>query len=209
MAENYYIFRLDDPAKPGFCSFDKMYVGTKTTLNIVTNNLEKEQDYPETVEVLRSYFNGNYKATNNIAYSEMKILTPIKIVSEHETVFGKKCWTHINIWGFPYEMKCDSGLIHQIIFKHDKKYYRCIRAWLKNLCYESVSGDWHRLTDGFWGNAAVLDVTFTPDSTDFTFNNLLYVVEEIYDDLLAASDDITNIDKITMKGICEEIFADG
>ena len=29
MSEKYYILRLDDPAKPGFCTFDKMYVGTE------------------------------------------------------------------------------------------------------------------------------------------------------------------------------------
>ena len=210
MDEKYYIFQLDDPACPGFCSFNKLYVGTEATLNTVASNLEKEQHYPETVAALRSYFKGNHNATHNTAYSEMKILTPIKVVSEHKMAFDKKQWTHINIWGFPYEMKCDSGLIHQIVFKHDKKYYRCIRAWLKNLCYESVAGNWNQLTDGFWGNAAILDVAFTPDSTEFTFNNLLYVVEEIYKDALhAAVDDITDIDKITMKGICDEIFADG
>lgn len=210
MDEKYYVFQLDDPACPGFCSFNKIYVGTEATLNVVANNLEKEQHYPETVAALRSYFKGNTKATHNIAYSEMKILTPIKIASEHKTAFDKKRWTHINIWGFPYEMKCDAGMIHQIVFKYENKYYRCIRAWLKNLCYESVGGEWHQLTGGFWGNASILDVAHASDTADFTFNNLLYVTEETYKgDLHTAIDDMLKEDKISMKGICDEIFADG
>ena len=209
MNEKHYIFQLDDPACPGFCSFNKMYVGTEETLNVVANNIDKEESYPETAAALRSYFKGNTEATHSVAYSEMKILTPIKIASEHKIAFDQKLWTHINIWGFPYEMKCDSGMTHQIVFKHKNKYYRCIRAWLKNLCYESVAGDWQQLTDGFWGNRSILDVALVPDNTDFTFNNLLYVVEETYDDLQAAIDDIVLEGKINMKGICDEIFADG
>lgn len=210
MSEKYYIFQLDDPATPGFCSFNKLYVGTEADLMHVANNLEKENHYPETVAALRSYFNGNRDATHRIAYSTMKILTPIDIESEHKISFGEKKWTHINIWGFPYEMKCDSGITHQIVFKHDDKYYRCIRAWLKNLCYESVNGEWHQLTDGFWGNYSILDVSFMPDKKNFTFNNLLYVIEEIYEDeVKKAIDDLLLEEKIEMKGICDEIFADG
>ena len=43
MSEKYYILRLDDPAKPGFCTFDKMYVGTEETILQVASNLEKAE----------------------------------------------------------------------------------------------------------------------------------------------------------------------
>ena len=210
LSKKYYVFQLDNPATPGFCSFNKLYVGTEETLKAVASNLEKKNHYPETAAALRSYFNGNTDVTHRIAYSTIKILTPIEIENEHKISFAEKRWIHINIWGFPYAMKCDSGITHQIVFKHEDKYYRCIRAWLKNLCYEGVNGNWHQLTGGFWGNDSILDVAFMPNKTNYTFNNLLYVTEEIYeDDVKKALDDMLLEEKIEMKGICDEIFADG
>ena len=210
MSEKYYILDLDDPATPGFCSFNKMYVGTEGTINMVANNLEKDGQYPETVQAIRNYFKGNHAAEHNIAYRNEKVLVPITIESEHKTSFTSKKWTHINIWGFPYEMKCDSALVHQIVFSHNGTTYRCVRAWFKNLCYESFGGNWNRLNGGFWGNASVLDVSEVPGSEDFTFNNLLYVEEEHYEkDVPSAVEDMLNEKKIEFKKICDEIFADG
>ena len=137
-------------------------------------------------------------------------MIPITIESEHKTSFESKKWTHINIWGFPYEMKCESAIVHQIVFNHKGTTYRCVRAWLKNLCYESVGGNWNRLNGGFWGNDSVLDVFEVPGSNEFTFNNLLYVEEEHYkNDVPSAIEDMANDEKIEFKKICDEIFADG
>lgn len=210
MSEQYYIFQLDDPATPGFCSFNKMYVGTEETLNIVASNLEKSGSYPETAKAIRDYFKGNHSAKHRIAYQTHNVLEPIKIESEHKKFVENMKWTHINIWGFPYEMKCDSALIHQIVFNYEGSTYRYIRAWLKNLCYESVSGNWSPLDDGFWGNDSILYVASVPDSTDFTFTNLLYVEESHYEnDVPTAIKDMLDDEKIELKRICDEIFADG
>ena len=114
MSEKYYVLMLTDPATPGFCSFNKMYVGTEETINTVANNLEKAGHYPETVSALRNYFKGNHSAEHSVAYQRQKILVPVKIESERKISFDSKKWTHINIWGFPYEMKCDSAIIHQV-----------------------------------------------------------------------------------------------
>lgn len=210
MSEKYYVLMLTDPATPGFCSFNKMYVGTEETINTVANNLEKAGHYPETVSALRNYFKGNHSAEHSVAYQRQKILVPVKIESEHKISFDSKKWTHINIWGFPYEMKCDSAIIHQIVFKYDGKIYRCIRAWLKNLCYESFGGNWNELSGGFWGNYSILDVSRVPEKDEFTFNNLLYVKEEHYEsDISSAINDMLLEEKIEFKRICDEIFADG
>lgn len=210
LSEKYYVFQLDDPATPGFCSFNKLYVGTEETLKAVASNLEKSGSYPETARALRDYFKGNHSAEHRIAYRTQKVLVPIKIESEHKKFFENKKWTHINIWGFPYEMKCDSALIHQIVFNYDGNTYRCVRAWLKNLCYESVGGNWNPLNEGFWGNDSILYVASVPDSTDFTFTNLLYVEESHYeDDVPTAINDMLTDEKIELKRICDEIFADG
>ena len=210
MGEKYYMLKLDDPATPGFCSFNKLYVGTEETINTVANNLEKAGQYPETVQAIRSYFKGNNAAEHRIAYRTEKVLVPITIDSEHKTSIENRRWTHINIWGFPYEMKCDSAMFHQIIFTKKETTFRCVRAWLKNLCYESFGGNWEKLNGGFWGNASILDISMVPGSEDFTFNNLLYVEEEHYEnDAVSAINDMLNDEKIELKKICDEIFADG
>lgn len=210
MADKYYVLNLDDPATPGFCSFNKLYVGTEETISMVMNNLEKAGHYPETVNAIKSYFKGDHSAEHRIAYRTQKVLVPIKIEAEHKTSFENKKWTHINIWGFPYEMKCDAALIHQIVFNYDGNTYRCVRAWLKNLCYESFGGNWNPLSGGFWGNDSILYVASMPNSTDFTFNNLLFVEEEHYENNVhSAVNDMLLDEKIEFKRICDEIFADG
>lgn len=210
MGEKYYMLNLDDPATPGFCSFNKLYVGTEETINTVANNLEKAGQYPETVQAIRSYFKGNHAAEHRIAYRTEKVLVPITVDSEHKTSIENRRWIHINIWGFPYEMKCDSAMFHQIIFTKKETTFRCVRAWLKNLCYESFGGNWEKLNGGFWGNASILDISMVPGSEDFTFNNLLYVEEEHYEnDAVSAINDMLNDEKIELKKICDEIFADG
>ena len=90
MSEKYYILRLDDPAKPGFCTFDKMYVGTEETILQVASNLEKAERYTDTVTAIRSYFKGNLDAEHNIAYRNQKVLIPIKIEKEGVRT---KSWT--------------------------------------------------------------------------------------------------------------------
>ncbi len=208
MNDKYYIFYLDEPAMPGFCSFSKMYVGTKDLIFQVAANLTKRNSYPETVKAIYDYFNGNHNATHNIAYNERKVLTPIKILAEHNSTLPAHKWTHTNIWGFPYEMKCDSAKAHQIVFKHEKVVYRHLRVWFENLCYENTIGEWTPLDGGFWGNASILDVA--NNDNGFIFNNLLFVEEQRYDtDLEAALADLQDTNKLEFKKICDEIFADG
>lgn len=208
--EKYYVLHLDDPAAPSFCSFDKIYIGTEKTIKTVADNLEKNEHYLETVSAIRSYFNGNHSAAHNAAYRNLNVLIPVKIEAERKSAFNNKEWIHTNIWGFPYEMKCDSAIIHQIVFKYNGEIYRCIRAWLKNLCYEGYSGKWKILDGGFWGNSSILDVSNVSGQADFTFNNLLYVEEERYEsDISSAINDIQLDEKIELSRICDEIFADG
>ncbi|MGM9632361.1 MAG: hypothetical protein ACI3XL_04640 [Eubacteriales bacterium] len=105
-------------------------------------------------------------------------------------------------------MKYDSGLIHQIIIKYEGKYHRCVRAWMKNLCYESTVGEWEMLSGGFWGHGFLLDITGNKEK-DFTFNNLLYVIEESYNKMSDAIDSLGKTDLFDFKAIYDEVFADG
>lgn len=49
MNEQYYALFLDDPATPSFCSFDKLYVGTKSELDIAIDAMKQDERYAATV----------------------------------------------------------------------------------------------------------------------------------------------------------------
>lgn len=77
-----------------------------------------------------------------------------------------------------------------------------------DLCYKSFNNTWCPLTDGFWGNEFILDVS-TDTAGHSILNNLLYEVEDS-DEVLQNFDDlILDPDKLNFTPICEEIFADG
>jgi len=209
MIEKFYLLNLTDPATPGFCSFNKMYVGTEKMINQVVDNFENNKSYPDTISAVHSYFDGNINAEHNIAYTQQKVLTPIRIEAEHKMKFGNMKWTHTNIWGFPYNMRCDSVNAHQIVFMYNKRYYRFIKVYLENLSYEGVRNEWIKLRGGFWGNDSVLNVYNIPSADSFIFNNLLFIEEECYDNSTLAVKDIYIKNKINFKKVCDEIFADG
>ena len=208
MAKEYYALYLDDPAKPGFCSCDKLYIGTENELRTVVKRMKKAGNYEGSVLAFKSYFEGNTKAMHNVAYKDITVLEHVKFICSSELSLKEKKWTHINIWNCPYNMKVDSASIQQIIVKHRGKYYRCIRAWLDNLCYEMMPGKWSELKDGFWGHKCLMDVKETSEN-DFVVNNLLYVVEDSYKSLDELDNLILDPDKIIFDRICDEIFADG
>lgn len=208
MAEQYYVLRLWDYATPSFCSFDKIYVGTEAEISTAIMAMEKDDRNDETVKAVRRYLNGDRSATHNIAYQEIPALESCEYICSSKLTVGEKKWVHINTWGFPYLMKCDSALVSQVIVKYKKKYYRCVRAWFKNLCYESVSGKWDLLGTFFLGPGYLFDVTSIPN-TPRTMNNLLYAVEEIYDSLKEADDTIRSVEHLNFKAFCDDIFGDG
>lgn len=210
MKENYYVLYLDEPASPGFCSLDKMYVGTESDLKIVADNMLDNQVYVETAEAIKKYFEGDRSVEHTIAYRKRKVLEPIKVAAEHVLNIEKLEWTHKNAWGFPYDMKAEKVKLQQIVFDYNGSVYRCIKGWFANLCYKGVGGAWNPLDGGFWGNAFILNVLRMQEPGSFVFNNILYVIEESYSsEIDKAILDMTIQEKIQLQGICDEIFADG
>lgn len=208
MTKRYYAFFLDEPASPAFCSLDKMYVGTAEELLTATNRLEADGRYLDSVKAVREYLNGNRKAVHSIAYQERPALEPVKLVSESKLLVPEKEWEHLNAWRCPYEMKISGAVISQIIVKHENKYYRCVRAWMKDLSYQAADDSWDRLDGDFWGNRSILDVSILPDG-HFQINNLLYVVEDIHKTIEEATMNIQNPECLVFNKICDEVFGDG
>ena len=209
MADKYYILNLWDYGTPAFVSCDKMYIGTEADMRVVLEQMKQSETRSEqTIEAIERYLAGDKIATHNIAYNEIPVIEPCTRIASSTLTLGAYSWEHINVWGHPYVMKCDSSEVMQILIKHKRKYYRCVRAWFRNLCYKSGSGRWSLLGDFYLGPAYLFDVKDNPGEGR-TMNNLLYVVEKKYDKLDDVDDELLSEEHLDFKGFCDDIFADG
>lgn len=205
-SEQYYAIHLWDASMPGICSFDKMYIGTEADLKKVAKAMAAGEHYPDTVKAIAAYFEGNREATHNVAYQVIPVLKPVMLKDKRTFTLGRRKWEHLNVWQWPYKMRFAGAEVTQIIVKYEGKYHRCIRAKMKNLCYESADKKYDRLDKMHWGNDFVLEVKFSGKS--FTIENLLYVGEIVYASYKEAKADFES-DNLIFDGICDEIFGEG
>lgn len=208
MDEQYYALYLDDPATPSYCSFDKLYVGTKEELDVVISVMRQDERYNTTVAACEAYWKQDGGATHYVAFREVPILTPVRRICSSQLEFGTSEWEHINVWGFPYKMRFDHANVKQLLIEHEKQYYRLLRAKFTNLCYESVIGTWVLAADGFWGHGCLLDVKHLPGGS-VTLESLLYMEQDHFENASDADDLMLDPSKVFFDRICDEIFADG
>ena len=208
MTEKYYVLNLWNYGTPAFVSFDKMYVGTEAEIRTAIESMKKAEKNDETVAAVERYLAGDTTATHNIAYRDIPVLEQCRRVASSTLTLGEYSWEHINVWSFPYYMKCDSAEVKQILVEYKGKYYRCVRTWFKNLSYESVSGNWSLLGDFYLGPAYLFDVD-DKKGVGRIMNNLLYIVEEVYINLNEAEDKLLSEEHLIFKGFCDDIFGDG
>lgn len=113
-----------------------------------------------------------------MALHEVPILTPVQRICSSELVLGEKEWEHINVWGFPYNMRFDRAEVKQLLIKHERKFHRLLCAKISNLCYGAIDGKWSPANGGFWGHGCLLDVQEESDGS-FSLNSLLYMKQTI------------------------------
>ena len=207
MNEQYYALFLDDPATPSFCSFDKLYVGTRAELDIAIAAMKQDGRYGATVAAYEAYWT-DPNAKHYVALREVPILTPVQRICSSELTLGEKEWEHINVWGFPYNMRFDRAEVKQLLIKYEGKFHRLLRATFSNLCYENAIGKWTPVIDHFWGHGCLLAVQESPDGS-FMLNSLLYMDQDQFESASAADDLMLDPDKVFFDRICDEIFADG
>lgn len=204
----YYALQLWDPALPGFCSGSKTYYGMEDTLTALAEKMIAEDKYADTGKAILDYFNGNKDAKHSVAYSEIPVLQPVLFKKSTGIRLEKMVQEHINIWGFPYMFRFDEAHIRQIVIKHEDKYIRCMQVWLTNLEMDMMDNDWQEMTEGFGGNDIILEV-LQRENGSFVFSNLLYVEEERFDKMHDAFESLGKTELLKMKGIYDEIIADG
>ena len=207
MNERIYALLLDDPGKPGYCSFSKPYFGSEEVITTAAGLLRDRDGFEDTVRAIDAYFAGNQNATHVVAYQTEPILKRFKQLSEYTLFLSTTEWVHMNIWNCAYIMKCDKALVHQIIIKYEKKYCRCLRVWFDNLCYKTPGGEWENVTH-WWGHRYLMLNYNLPDN-NFKLNNVLYLLDKSYDTLEEALDSLTKPGELSFASFCDEIFADG
>lgn len=202
-----YTLMLDNPANPGFVSGDKPYFGDEEEITTAAALMRCREDYADTVAAIDDYFCGNKAATHSVAYQKIPVLKTHKLISEYKLSIPAREWEHTNTWGFPYKMKCDKALVHQIVVKYGGKYCRCLRVWFDNLCYKTTGDTWDNVTR-WWGHRDLM-LNYHLPGGGFKLNNILYLLDKQYDTLEEAVDSLTNPDELSFASFCDEIFADG
>lgn len=202
-----YAFYLDDPAAPSFCSFSKLYIGQKADLLKVAERLEASDCYPETASAIRDYFSGNLSVSHNIAYQNIPVLQPAKLIHSSHISVGKRNWDHINTWDCVYKISVDGIEAEQIIIEHEEKFYRCIRAKLLKPRYLGFKNQWRSIEGFIFGHESVL--AFDKTDAGDTLENVLYVVEDSSDSAKELIEKMNDPNKLVFDRVLDEVFGDG
>ena len=204
----HYVLQLWEPAAPAFCSFSKMYVGMKPELLKVAERLKQEQTMPETSAAIRAYFAGNNKATHNIAYHDITVLTPVRVLAESKLQLKEREWEHLNAWEWPYKLRFSGAEVSQIVIRYGGNYHRCMKATTTDLWYEGMQGEWKPVGSMLFGNACVLHSSVLPEG-HYEFGNDLYVQEETSRTKEPLIQKLTDPENVVFDRLCDEIFGDG
>lgn len=202
----HYVIKLWKPAASAFCSFDKLYVGIKQDILSVTLDMESDDTESEMAKVIREYYARYQEATYRIAYREILILKSARVIASSKMALPEKTWENLNIWNRPYRMKFDLAEVDQIIIRYEGQYHRCIRAKITDFCYAGIHGE-RVPVDMIFGNAFVLNAVPHP-SGKITFENLLYVQEDISKDKESLILKLNDPNEVVFDRICDEIFGD-
>lgn len=209
-ADKYYRLLLDDYSAAAFTTFDKEYYGTIDDVRGLVEYLkadEKRRDsHKGTIEAFEKYVSGDKKSIHNVAYRDVPILTPIKIICEVEQDIGNMEWEHLNIWQWVCEMKLTSAKVHHYWIKDKRQYRRIMKARIVGLHYKDTVGKWTDPHTMFWGFPGML----VRDGD--TLYNRLACIEKNFDTLEELQADYADYLKepnVEFKRFCDDIFGDG
>ena len=155
MDEQYYCLHLDDYSAAAFTSFGKAYYGTMAEIKAFIDALDGHPTYHERfadlIAAFREYEAGNREVKHNVAFQEIPLLEPVKFLGTQSLRLDNYRWEHLNIWRWPYNMRCDVVESTHYWFSLDGIYCRAVKARFENLQYENIGGGWANVEDNFWG----------------------------------------------------------
>ena len=210
MKGKYYLFELDDCSLPGIASGTLKYLGTKTDFKKLLQGTGPE------MKALRNTFNdfcaGNQTIKHNVAYSEQRFATPVKVLKRRKISKGPSVYNHLNAWGFPYDVITDATELTICLAKQRNNYYIYYRANVKNPRMEnelSNSGDkqFMELGCAVWGFPGLLKHILREDGR--ILYNTLMLCDGCYKTEEEAMKSFNGMKDVNMKRFYNELFGNG
>lgn len=210
MKGNYYFFELEDCSLPGIASGTLKYLGTKTDFKKLLQGTGPE------MKELRNTFNdfcaGNQTIKHNVAYSEQRFATPVKVLKRRKISKGPSVYNHLNAWGFPYDVITDATELTICLAKQRNNYYIYYRANVKNPRMEnelSNSGDkqFMELGCAVWGFPGLLKHILREDGR--ILYNTLMLCDGCYKTEEEAMKSFNGMKDVNMKRFYNELFGNG
>lgn len=162
MGKQIFRIQLDDHAMPGFASGHKDYFGTLDMIEGFINAIRNDEQFAERYQNLVSFFD-RYKAgetdiEHSVAYGVPRpLLVRTRCIAERRSVLTNHKWEHLNIWQWPYDMKCKVADCQHVWLTCHKRFMRCIKVEFTNLKYQHLHGEWDH--PGFiWGYPHMIEV---------------------------------------------------
>lgn len=204
-----YALCLDDYSSPSFISSEKPYIGTIEDIINLLNAIKSDEffhdKFPELFSAFDRFLKGEKNIMHNVALRKVQLLTPVIEIDSTTSYLENTKFEHINTWGFPYEMQFEKAHSEHVWVLYKGKYYRCIRAKIRDLKYKNSIGQYKEI-DMAWGFPRQIEF-----ENDITYSRL-YVTEKVFEKQEDVLTDIENFkqnpDPIFTE-ILNDIFGDG
>lgn len=208
--DKYYRLLLDDYSAAAFTTFDKEYYGTiddvRGLIDALKFDKKRRDSHKDTIEAFERYVSGEKKSIHNVAYRDVPILTPIKVLLQAEQNVENMEWEHLNTWQWVCEMKLSSAKIQHYWIKDGKQYRRIMKAQVVGLCYKDTVGKWTDPKTMFWGFPGML-----VRDGDILYNRLACIEKNFktLEELQVDYENYLNEPNVDFEKFCDDIFGDG
>lgn len=205
----YYRLELDDYSTVSFCSFGKYYFGTLEEIRAFIDTLDKKckSSHRELVAAFRAYEAGQVAATHHVAFQEVSLLMPAKLIYKEKAVLENHTWEHLNTWQCVYKMRCEKVETEHLWIECEGRGFRVLKASFRGLQHESVLRGWRDIHENMlWGFPYILQ----EDSG--RFRNVLAEPEKGFETMEKLEQDWENFKNNPdpqFGGFCDDIFGDG
>lgn len=210
MKGKYYFFELNDYSLLGIASGTLKFLGTKTDFK---NFLQGTGPGTKGIRnTFKEFCAGNQTIKHNVAYSEQRFATPVKVLKRKKILKGTNIYNHLNVWGFPYDVITDETELTLCLAKQRSNYYIYYRAVVKNPRMEnelSDSGEKQFMELGrmIWGHPGLLKHVVKEDER--ILYNTLMLCDSSYKSESEAINRFDEIKDINMKSFYNELFGNG
>lgn len=209
MGKQIFRLQLDDYSTPGFCSSFNDYFGTlemvEGFIDAIRNDKEDCEKYKDLISTFDRYKEGEVEIMHNVAYKDRPFLVRAKCIAERESKLSNYTWEHLNVWQWPYNMRCKTARNKHVWLVCHKQFFRCIQTEFTDLAYEHLDGRWEH-PGMLWGYPHMIEIEKRK-----TYNRL-FIMEKRFNNRGELLADIELFDRKpdpNYREFLNDIFGDG